>query len=71
MFSDAEVVDERLNTLAPSLWSESGFDKSRQKMIHEGKAFEVLLPAWWVTGATMAFRSEYKPLILPIPMDQR
>ena len=38
-------------------------------MIHEGKAFEVLLPAWWVTGATMAFRSEYKPLILPIPMD--
>jgi hypothetical protein len=66
LFSDAEIVDEELRTLG-LLWNESGFDKSPQKMIREGKAFEVLLPAWWVTGATMAFQARFRDLVLPIP----
>jgi glycosyltransferase involved in cell wall biosynthesis len=68
VFSNAEVVDEQLQSLG-DLWNKSGFDATKQKAIREGRAFEVLLPGWWVTGATMAFRAKFKELILPIPND--
>ncbi len=67
VFSDAEIVDEQLSTLGRRLWNESGFDKEKQRLIRNGKAFDVLLPAWWVTGATMAFQAKFKDLVLPIP----
>jgi hypothetical protein len=67
VFSDAEIVDEQLRTLGRRVWNESGFNKEKQRLIREGKAFEVLLPAWWVTGATMAFQAKFKDLVLPIP----
>ncbi len=67
VFSDAEIVDEQLGTLGRRLWNESGFDEEKQGLIRNGKAFDVLLPAWWVTGATMAFQAKFKDLVLPIP----
>ena len=67
VFSDAEIVDDQLGTLGRRLWNESGFDKEKQGLIRSGKAFDVLLPAWWVTGATMAFQAKFKDLVLPIP----
>jgi len=67
VFSDAEIVDEQLGTLGRRLWNESGFDKEKQGLIRNGKAFDVLLPGWWVTGATMAFQAKFKDLVLPIP----
>ena len=67
VFSDAEIVDQGLGILDRRLWNESGFDKRKQRLIREGKAFDVLLPGWWVTGATMAFQAKFKELVLPIP----
>lgn len=67
VFSDAEIVDEKLNTLNRRMWDEVGFDTHKRKLIIQDRALDVLITGWTVTGATMAFRSEYKTLALPIP----
>ena len=67
VFSDAEIVDENLNPLGRRMWSEVCFDPYKQKLIARGRALEVLITGWTVTGATMAFRSEFVNLSLPIP----
>lgn len=67
VFTDAKIVDEQLNPLRNTLWESMEFTKSEQKRFAKGKAVEVLVKHNVVTGATMAFRSEFKDLILPIP----
>ena len=67
VFSDAEVVDEKLNSTGRRMWDEVGFDTHKQKLMAHGRALDVLITGWTVTGATMAFRSKYKNLALPIP----
>ena len=67
VFSDAEIVDENLNPLNRRMWDEVGFDTHKRKLVRTGRALEVLLPGWTVTGATMAFRSQFVKLSLPIP----
>lgn len=67
VFSDAELVDENLKPLGRRIWNAVGFDAHKQKLIRDGKSLDVLIHGWTVTGATMAFRSKYMPLALPIP----
>lgn len=67
VFSNAEIVDDKLNPTNRSMWNEVGFDSHKQKLVRHGRALEVLINGWTVTGATMAFRSEYKNLSLPVP----
>lgn len=67
VFSDAEIVDEKLNSLGKRMWNEVGFDAHQRKLVRSGRALEVLITGWTVTGATMAFRSEFRTLSLPIP----
>lgn len=69
VFSDAEVVDEDLNLLNRRMWDEVNFDEYKRKLVRHGRAFEVLVTGWTVTGATMAFRSQFVNLTLPIPDD--
>ena len=69
VFSDAEIVDENLELLGRRMWTEVGFEPYKQKLIARGRALEVLITGWTVTGATMAFRSEFVNLSLPIPDD--
>lgn len=69
VFSDAEVVSESLCPLNYSLWQGHGFGLAEQKLFQQGSAVAVLLRRNFITGATMAFRSEFKKLILPIPLD--
>jgi len=66
-FSNAEVVDTRLNPLGYTLWDAIGFAPQEQDSFLHGGAFEGLLRRYRVTGATMAFRAAYRDLILPIP----
>lgn len=66
VFSDAEVVDDGLNPVGLRLWDVYFPQKSRRQM-QAGQAFQVQLDHNVVTGATMAFRSEFRPLALPIP----
>lgn len=67
VFTDAEVVDEYLRPLGYRLWHAVGFSRAEQRQLIKGRAFRVLVKHNVVTGATMAFRSEFKGLILPIP----
>ena len=67
VFSDAELVDKNLNSLGRRMWDQVGFDAHKQKLIRTGKSLDVLITGWTVTGATMAFRSEYVKLVLPTP----
>ena len=67
VFSDADIVDENLNPLHRRMWDEVGFDADKQKLVRTGRALEVLITGWTVTGATMAIRSSFKQLALPIP----
>lgn len=67
VFSDAEIVDEKLTPLNRRMWHEVGFNKHKRKLVAQGRALDVLITGWTVTGATMAFRSEYTKLALPIP----
>ena len=69
VFSDAEIVNENLHPLNRRMWNEVGFDAHKRKLVTTGRALEVLLPGWTVTGATMAFRSNFTKLSLPIPND--
>lgn len=69
VFSDAEIVDQDLNDLGQRMWHAVGFDAAKQKLIRNGRPLEVLINGWTVTGATMAFRSEYVRLALPIPQN--
>jgi glycosyltransferase involved in cell wall biosynthesis len=67
VFSDAEIVDEKLEPLGRRMWTEVCFEPHKQKLVARGRALEVLITGWTVTGATMAFRSEFVNLSLPIP----
>lgn len=67
VFSDAEIVDENLKALGKRMWDEVGFDAHKQKVVRAGRSLEVLIYGWTVTGATMAFRSAFAKLALPVP----
>lgn len=67
VFSDAELVDKNLKPLDRRVWQAVGFDAPKQKLVREGRSLDVLIFGWTVTGATMAFRSDYVKLALPIP----
>jgi len=69
VFTDAEVVSEDLHTLVDSLVDNSAFGTESQALVNEGKALQVLLEGNVVTGATMAFRSRFRSLVVPIPDD--
>lgn len=67
VFSDAEVVDEYLRPLGFTLWSSVGFT-SRLRKKFKNNPFGCLLKSYLVTGATMAFRSRYRSLVIPFAM---
>jgi glycosyltransferase involved in cell wall biosynthesis len=66
-FSDAELVDSSRRRLGRRLWESVRFGRREQRSVARGRAFDVLLRHNVVTGATMAFRAQYRDLILPIP----
>jgi glycosyltransferase involved in cell wall biosynthesis len=67
VFSDAEVVDEGLAPRGHRLWDSIGFTPAMRRRVRQDQAYAVLLRQWVVTGATMTFRAEHLPLVLPIP----
>jgi glycosyltransferase involved in cell wall biosynthesis len=49
------------------LWDYIGFTRGERRRVRRGHAFDVLLRHNVATGATMAFRSQWREAILPIP----
>ena len=66
VFSDAEIVDSRLSPTGHTMW-EYAFTEPLRRRFSEGGDFDVLLAGGVVTGATMAFRSRLKEIVLPLP----
>jgi glycosyltransferase involved in cell wall biosynthesis len=67
VFSDADVIDENQVSLGFRLWTSAGFTPVWQKDVSSGLGTRVLLNRNVVTGATMAFLSKLRNLVLPIP----
>ena len=67
VFSDAELVDENLKPLNRRMWNEIGFNAHKKKLLRNGRTLDVLVTGWTVTGATMAFRSRFVNICLPVP----
>jgi len=66
-FSDAELVDADLRPLGWRLWETLPFPTREQARFNAGAEFELLVRRNLVTGMTMAFRAEYRDVLLPIP----
>lgn len=69
VFADACVVDERLGQSGYTFKQCINFGETERRMLDGGRGFELLVERSLISGATMAFRSKYKELILPIPAD--
>lgn len=67
LFSDAIIVDEKLQNSSFTIWERISFDFVQRKDYKQGQQLKILLKHNVVTGATMAFRAELRKLILPIP----
>lgn len=67
VFTDADVIGSHSEPLGHTLWDAVGFTHRRQKQYQQGQALPVILEKRVVTGATMAFRSEWRKVILPFP----
>lgn len=66
-FSDALVVDSHLRPLGYTMWQQANFTAERQKLIEADRPWEVFFKDPVVTGATLMFRRDLLPFILPIP----
>jgi len=66
IFSDADLIDEHGHSLGSTLWPSVRFDEGRRRELSTGDPFRALLKRPIVTGATMAFRSSLRSLLLPI-----
>jgi len=67
VFSDADIVDAATHPIGARLWARIGFDRRRQRFWQARGALTALVPGRIVSGATMAFRATYRPLVLPTP----
>jgi glycosyltransferase involved in cell wall biosynthesis len=67
VFTDGDIADEQLRSVGYRLWHTYRFGWRLRQQVLRGRAFEVLLRRNVVTGATMAFRSQFRDLILPVP----
>lgn len=67
IFSDASIIDENGRPTGRGLWQAQGLGRRARRRLCEGRVLSQLLRWNVVTGATLAFRSELVPSILPIP----
>jgi glycosyltransferase involved in cell wall biosynthesis len=67
IFSDAELVDEKLDPLGFGLWESVNFTGPLKDNFIMSHQLECLLEQSIVTGATMAFRAIHKNLAVPFP----
>jgi glycosyltransferase involved in cell wall biosynthesis len=66
VFGDADVCDESGKALGYRLWDSVRFFPRLRRQMENGRGFEVLLRQNVVTGATMAFASKFRSMLLPI-----
>lgn len=68
-FTDALLVDEKLEPMPGTLWQRVGFDSAWQAKLRSDARLAALFRRSFITGATLVFRSNFRELVLPIPPD--
>ncbi len=66
-FSDARLVDAQGRPSGHTLWESLPFEPADQARFNAAGALDLLLRRNVVTGATMAFRSDFREMLLPVP----
>ena len=66
VFSNAEVVDETLKPFPETLFDRLHFNGRNQRLVKSGRALDMQLSVNRVCGFTVAFRANFKELVLPI-----
>ena len=66
VFSNAEVVDETLKPFPETLFDRLQFNGRNQRLVKSGRALDMQLRVNRVCGFTVAFRANFKELVLPI-----
>lgn len=69
VFSNGELVDEHLQPLGNTSWDACEFNQERQQQFQAGDSFRVLVRRNIISGCMMAFRAEFRNLLLPFPSD--
>lgn len=69
VLTNADLIDQNGAALRGDLWSRCRFNRSRQRALSGSRRYNLLLGLPIATGATMAFRSRFKSLLLPIPAE--
>lgn len=67
VFTDAELIDERSSPIGSTLWGRLAFKERTQRLFSRGEGHRILALGNVATGATMAFRTTLRDLVLPIP----
>jgi hypothetical protein len=65
VFSNAKLVDSSRKPLGKQLWRSVGIELSGSSSVELMDLFPLLCHEYLVTGATLAFRKRYLPVILP------
>lgn len=66
VFSDADLVDEHLNSIGYTLFESLQLSNVEKKLLQKKNIIEILMRRNIVTGASIAFSRGYLPLIMPI-----
>jgi hypothetical protein len=66
-FTDADLIDADGRRLAGSLWEAVKFGSEDRRFVTGPDALFRLLASHFVTGATLAFRTELRDLAFPVP----
>ncbi|MDZ7900031.1 MAG: glycosyltransferase family 2 protein [Arcicella sp.] len=67
VFSDADLVNEKGESLNQNFWSAVRFHKEQRELWKSGKSVEILLAGNRTAGCMMAFRKELRDIVLPFP----
>jgi glycosyltransferase involved in cell wall biosynthesis len=69
VFTNGDLIDAGGSLLPGDMWKALRLTRRMQRMVSGPRTSDLFLGWPVVTGATLAFRSEFKDLILPIPAD--
>ena len=67
VLTNADLIDENGASLPGDLWTRSRLTAERKRDLSGPRRYDLLFGLPFTTGATMAFRSKFKPLVFPIP----
>jgi hypothetical protein len=68
VFSNGDLIDQNGAQLHGDIWSRFWFGRRLQKLLDSSRdTHDLLLSRYFITGATIAFRSSFRNLCVPIP----